>query len=643
MKGLRYDYGIAQGSSFRVRRGESASLLDMIDAGQSIHVTAGRRLGKTVLLQQIREDLEERNLGDGEIILPVYQDLQIISQQPTASILFGALSRRLSDSVNRLLHRLSVDAQCPKLPDEWRNDPSVEFLDFLNLVLDSLDRKVGNIRLICLLDECEALLGSSMAHTLLGNLRALTGPETYNRVQIVATGFRDLKEYQDPETGTSPFTNVLLPLQLGLLQPDEFRELLSPLLANFSSAEQGELIRQVWFETGGHPCLIHTLCAYILESKGGLENRLVNASALTIKRLRGSVFSSWLNQFRPEDHELFRRLLQHNNSPEQNTPSEEFLLYCGVVTSRNGSLQAPCGLFNKWYRDISGVRTFNVNVKTPKIKIPKAVEEAYQDRRLVVFAGSGLSLGQDVGGNFPAWRELPFRLIDACERYETLPANILEAKRAIFESSLPLEQMLAELDPLRTALGTHYQQALNEIFRPKDAAHGAVHEAIINLNVRTILTTNYDQLLEMAGRHTHRQTYTWKDAAKALADLQAGREILLKVHGSAEHHDSVVMSSIEYSNVQSDLSYQDVLKLLLQDQLFLFVGYGMNDPLDLDMALKGNLRSFREASRRHYVLLKHTTQQDIDQIRRNYNVQVIPYTEHEQVTQFLLDLAKTVN
>ncbi|KYG08573.1 hypothetical protein BE21_22910 [Sorangium cellulosum] len=72
---------------------------------------------------------------------------------------------------------------------------------------------------------------------------------------------------------------------------------------------------------------------------------------------------------------------------------------------------------------------------------------------------------------------------------------------------------------------------------------------------------------------------------------------------------------------------------------FLFVGYGMNDPLDLDLALKHNAEMFKSAAQQHYLLLCDPSDNDRDRYERSYNVRVIPYSAHVQVPEFLAQLA----
>ena len=103
--------------------------------------------------------------------------------------------------------------------------------------------------------------------------------------------------------------------------------------------------------------------------------------------------------------------------------------------------------------------------------------------------------------------------------------------------------------------------------------------------------------------------------------------------------ETVVMADREYDAARTDASYQAVLRYLLQDHVFLFLGYGMNDPLDLALAFKANADDFRSAAQKHYVLLRNPSDGDRDRIERTYNVRVLPYAEHAQVPEILEQLA----
>ncbi|MFY0572661.1 SIR2 family protein [Archangium lansingense] len=326
----------------------------------------------------------------------------------------------------------------------------------------------------------------------------------------------------------------------------------------------------------------------------------------------------------------------------------------GAFHSVAATSQVICAgdvLGNVWILELEpgvpGMSPAPMNTPLPgprmNIPFPKPVLEACRSRSLALFIGSGLSLGRDVKGSFPTWSQLPHRLLDACERLGSLDEQVIQARRALFTGRMRLEVMLADLGSLRAALDRDYQKALNDIFRPADAAPGAAHQAVARLGVRAILTTNYDPLLERLQEAQHRQPYTWKESDLALNDLESGRHVLFKIHGTAERHDTVVMTESEYRDVRSNPSYRSVLGHLLQGYTFLFIGYGMNDPLDLDLVLKWNADAFKSAARRHYALLKEPSDTDRDRYEREYNVRVIPYSDHAQLPAILEELQRAAS
>ena len=174
--------------------------------------------------------------------------------------------------------------------------------------------------------------------------------------------------------------------------------------------------------------------------------------------------------------------------------------------------------------------------------------------------------------------------------------------------------MLTALDMIKTALrgARKYRTALTELFRPRNAAPGDVHRALVDLGVNVLLTTNYDELLEAVEGPPARRVYSWRGADKALDDIQAGLKVLFKIHGTAEDDDSVVMTRAEYEKVAAHVSYQHTMGFLLQRYTFLLIGYGVNDPLDLDLVFELNASAFRTAARTHYALVKDANPSDRD-------------------------------
>jgi hypothetical protein len=232
---------------------------------------------------------------------------------------------------------------------------------------------------------------------------------------------------------------------------------------------------------------------------------------------------------------------------------------------------------------------------------------------------------------------LPERLLEQAREHGALTDAQINAKRAFFGGEhLSLEGMLSELDAIKTALRgvRKYQSALSAIFRPANAAPGDAHRALVELDVSLLLTTNYDLLLEAVEGPPRRTPYTWRDADKALLD-SGERRVLFKIHGSAEREDTVIMTRAEYSAAHADQGYVHTFSHLLQNHTFLLVGYGINDPLDIDLLFELNASVFGNAARTHYALMKGASPTDRDRWQRDMNLQVLPYADHGELPGIL--------
>lgn len=274
----------------------------------------------------------------------------------------------------------------------------------------------------------------------------------------------------------------------------------------------------------------------------------------------------------------------------------------------------------------------------PTFPFPPPLVEAYINDNLAVLVGSGLSLASDVQGKFPKWNELSERLIQKIEHYGIWEPVQIKAKRdGLRASYVSLEDMLSEFDTLKTALNgfQKYQAALNHIFRPKTAAPGDVHRALVELNASVVLTTNYDELVEHSFVQGRRSVYTWREAEKVLSDIDEKRDVLFKVHGTAARAETVIMTQSEYNDASNHVPYKQTMTYLLQNKTFLMIGYGHNDPFDLDLIFKLNASAFGSAAKTHYALLKDPSPNDRNRLQREHNVRVVPYAEHSDLPGIL--------
>lgn len=234
-----------------------------------------------------------------------------------------------------------------------------------------------------------------------------------------------------------------------------------------------------------------------------------------------------------------------------------------------------------------------------------ALRDTNRNSRLIPVIGCGLSLRPDVPGNFPGWNELPRRLLAECDTWvvwNNEPDRTTLRARLLDQGAMPRDSLLRELDTLKHKLGAHYQNALTTIFRPKNGSPGAAHHAVVNLRTRVVLTTACDQLME-AATVSPRQPYTWRKADLALADIKDDRRVLLKLHGTAEDEDSVVLTAEEYDRAYEDPGHRIVMHYLLLGHSLLFIGFGEAHPGDLDLFLEKHSETLKKGQSAHYALM----------------------------------------
>lgn len=121
-----------------------------------------------------------------------------------------------------------------------------------------------------------------------------------------------------------------------------------------------------------------------------------------------------------------------------------------------------------------------------------------------------------------------------------------------------------------------YTQLMREIFRYDDKLHHQpVHNAIIKFDADTIITTNYDHLIEQSAEDNG----FFLQVISQDIDLpyrKAGKE-LIKMHGDFEH-DNFVLKEDDYLHYHKNFKLiENYVKSLIGTKTILFIGYSLND------------------------------------------------------------------
>ncbi len=189
------------------------------------------------------------------------------------------------------------------------------------------------------------------------------------------------------------------------------------------------------------------------------------------------------------------------------------------------------------------------------MKIPKDLINSINEGNCVLFLGAGVSI--DAG--IPGWKEL----------IEPLRHNLLDCSK--HDDLLEVAQVYENING-RAKLNKHLRKHIYTRKKPS-----IIHELLTNIGISTIVTTNYDVLLE---RVIEAKKKSCAIIVEGCDFVNSGGKdyTLYKMHGSIENPQSIIITKKDY------LTYRDShdalcksLAVFMQANNFLFIGYSLKD------------------------------------------------------------------
>ncbi|WP_295199533.1 SIR2 family protein [uncultured Chryseobacterium sp.] len=241
--------------------------------------------------------------------------------------------------------------------------------------------------------------------------------------------------------------------------------------------------------------------------------------------------------------------------------------------------------------------------------------------RGVYFIGSGIS----VPSGLPDWKRLMEKFvkeigIDKVENTDDLP---LLAQYYINEKS--------KVD-LYKAINTDFIKK-----KPND-----YHNLFKITNIKTIWTTNYDDLLEKTFTNNCEVKISDSEVFTFLEDNE--KIEIIKVHGSIKHKiKDLVITQSDYEDffINKPIIVQR-LKVDLLQKSFVFMGYNYGDPNIQNILTEVRRLKSDKNKIRHYILLKNKTDQKFNLWCKNlerYNVFPVIYEEHSDLEEIIKKIA----
>ncbi len=201
----------------------------------------------------------------------------------------------------------------------------------------------------------------------------------------------------------------------------------------------------------------------------------------------------------------------------------------------------------------------NQSVNEELVKIYKEqrniIRDAMNANQLVLFVGAGAS----IDSGMPTWKEATAQINEKLEIHET--GNNLLVPQYYYNTHGKKE----------------YTELMQSIFKFRQPlVTNDIHNEIVKFNVNTIITTNYDHLIEDAFEKIG-QSIQVISKDKDLPYANDGK-ILIKMHGDFEN-DNFVLKEDDYLNYTNNFRLiENYVKSIIGTKTILFIGYSLSDP-----------------------------------------------------------------
>lgn len=274
------------------------------------------------------------------------------------------------------------------------------------------------------------------------------------------------------------------------------------------------------------------------------------------------------------------------------------------------------------------------------------LSDAFKNNCASLFIGAGIS---SMSG-FPAWGGLLEELIGQLKGQPGVPDTLIDdAHELLADRSKWLT--LAQL--LRNGLGKTFSEFVGKRFTENSIKPNEVHDLVVDLPWRTIVTTNYDRLIERTfarrlGDEGDIPVITYSNPGAVASSYRRGQRFILKAHGDAkEKPEAVVLTEADYRQlVHREIGYQAVLQALFTTNSFLFIGCSLADP-DLKMLLAFLHSAFHGDTATHYALVPSNERLGAEDkvLFDDFSIHVIPIdpaNRKEEVMEFLTELKRRI-
>lgn len=279
----------------------------------------------------------------------------------------------------------------------------------------------------------------------------------------------------------------------------------------------------------------------------------------------------------------------------------------------------------------------NVQLILQPPEAPAELVQSCVSGNCVLFAGSGLS----ARSGLPTWHEYISALLDFAEKEGALEKTEVDTqKRALATDVNTVADNIVNAFRNRSSLLSFTASLLDH------ATASKAHELLCSIPFAATLTSNLDNLLETTFyREGYGASLVPQDSDRALEALSSRRRFMLKLYGTIDRPESVLLSPTEYRAMMKDnLPFRRFMEGLFFSKNIFFLGCSLNGILDFVAQLP-----FRtQGAPRHYALVAMSSEADVaraESVERQYNIQIVFYgaaPTHPAFDMFLENLTEKI-
>ena len=308
------------------------------------------------------------------------------------------------------------------------------------------------------------------------------------------------------------------------------------------------------------------------------------------------------------------------------------------------TLVATFYYFRRRKRDAESTAKAGNQENVEMLRLPEEVPADLLDvcvaGECVLYAGAGLS----AQSGLPTWRDFVHKLLEWALDNHFITADEAATYRAEIDTGHADPVADSVISRLKTARD---QSLLNEYLKKvflRKASPSRLHSQLVRIKFSAALTTNFDDLLERVYDTPFEQVYTPKNTESLLAALTRGDFFLLKLYGTLDQPDTVMVAPKQYEDaITGNRLFSEFMETLFFSRTLLFIGASLEG---IETYLRG-ISLPKNVTRRHYALVAITGtswRAQADLLERRYGIKVLPYTasdDYAELRDFLSRL--TVN